>query len=141
MGSAATFVSRGIARIAACVLLLGSAALTGCGGLGGGSISGKVTHQGEPVKGGSLTFSPAADGKNPGKPVGAEINADGTYSAPSPPAGKNKVIYSAPVSESAELKPGQSPPPSPYDGLVPKQQEVDLKSGSSTLDIELVKPG
>src|SRR5688572_29848849 len=81
-------------------LVLGSAtliALIGCGAGGGSSVSGKVTHKNEPVKGGSLTFVPIAEGAaEAGKPAAAEVADDGTYRASVSP-GMNKVSYSAPV--------------------------------------------
>jgi hypothetical protein len=141
MNFASTAASRGLRRLSACLFLVASMALIGCGEGGGGSVSGKVMYKGEAVKGGSLVFAPTGDSKTPGKPVATDVKADGSYSASGVVAGKNKVTYSAPVNDPGrELKPGEGPPPSPWDGLVPKQQDVDVKSGS-TVDIELVRPG
>jgi hypothetical protein len=119
------------------------AALTGCGGTTN-SVSGKVTHNGQPVTGGSITFIPSGEGK----PAAATVDASGNYKmTPSGDTGgavvgKHRVSYSAPVMElpaGTELKPGESPPKSPFDGLHSKDEFVEVKSGSNTIDIELVK--
>jgi hypothetical protein len=136
-----------------CVCLLGASlvALVGCGG-STQAVSGKVTTGGQPVTGGTVTFLPldAAGGDTAalGEPTSGAIQADGTYKlgvggAPGAVAGKHRVIYSAPTIElppGKELKPGEGPPLSPFAGLVPKTSEVEIKSGSNTIDIELVKP-
>jgi hypothetical protein len=43
--------------------------------------------------------------------------------------------------EGKEPLPGQPLPKSPYDGLKPKQDKVDISSGDSTVDVELVRGG
>jgi hypothetical protein len=124
------------------VFLVGSTALIGCGGGGAASVSGKVTYKNEPVKGGSLTFIPVGDKgtAEAGKPAAADVDAEGRYRV-SASTGKHRVNYSPPsVDPGRELKPGEAPPPSPYKGLTPVQPEIEIKSGGSTLDIELVKP-
>lgn len=133
------------------LFLVGLLALAGCGGGGAPTapVSGKVTYKGQAVKGGSFTFIPVADKGNatPGKPAAGVVQPDGTYSlgtygtSDGAVLGRHKVSYSAPVMElppGKELKPGESPPASPYDKLAPKQEEVEVKSGSNTIDIELV---
>lgn len=121
---------------------LGTLLLVGCGG--SGRLSGKVTYKGAEVKGGSLLFTPVASSdKSPGKPAGAKIEDNGTYRVTDPIAvGKNRVSFQpAPMEfDGLNAKPGQGPPKSPYEGLVPKVAEVEIKSGSNTLDIELVAP-
>ena len=82
------------------------------------------------------------------KPAAANVDASGNYTM-SPSAdtggavtGQHRVTYSAPVMpypEGVEVKPGQGPPPSPFDGLKPKEEFVEVKAGSNTIDIELVK--
>ena len=64
---------------------------TGCGGGSTGSVSGTVTLGNEPLKEGTVTFTPA-DGK--GQTVSAPIK-DGKFSA-SLPVGSMKVQISAP---------------------------------------------
>jgi len=130
---------------------VGLLALSGCGSKSN-SIKGKVTFNGQPVTGGSLTFLPQADGASGGsevgKPAAANVGADGSYSVvPGSDGGgaitgKNRITYSAPVAEpppGVEYKPGQGPPPSPFAGLRPKQEMVDVKAGENKLDVELVK--
>jgi len=127
----------------AVLLVAAMTALSGCGGGGGSSVTGKVTYKGKEVGGGSLVFSPQGEG---GKSATADVKSDGTYAlgtnAPGDGArvGKYKILYSPPAPdepEDKEYKPGQGPPPSQYANLVPKQTEVEVKSGSNTIDIEL----
>lgn len=112
-------------------------------------VSGKVTYNGQPVKGGSVMFSPVASGtQEPGKGASGTVKDDGTYVLGTYSAddgavvGKHTVAYIPPTSEVAEAPEGghvQAAPPSEYAGLQPKQKEVEVKSGSNTIDIELVK--
>lgn len=123
--------------------------LTGCGPQSS-SISGKVTYQGQPVTGGSITLLPvgASGAESSGKPAAANVQADGTFTmAPGSDAGgaspgQNRVVYSAPVTElpaGVELQPGQSPPASPFAGLRPTNETVEVKAGKNSLEIELTK--
>lgn len=124
-------------------------AAIGCGGKGG-KVTGKVTYQGKDVTGGSLTFSPAGGAsKDPGKPATGTVGPDGSFTmgTDSPGdgavAGRHRVSYTppeVPLPEGKALKPGEYPPKSPYHGLVPKDSEVEVKSGPNTINIELV-PG
>jgi len=61
-------------RVAMLCLTL-SVGVVGCGG-GAAPVKGKVTYKGEPVKGGSLVFSPLAEG---GKAASGDVKEDGTY--------------------------------------------------------------
>lgn len=121
-------------------------ATAGCSGGKRSPVAGKVTFQGKTVNGGSLTFTPQGEGK----PATATIQSDGTFNAGSTEEGDGaapgtyRVTYSAPVielPEGKELRPGQSPPRSPYHGLVPKTETVEIKPEPNNLDIELVHPG
>lgn len=123
----------------------------GSGGFNTAPVHGKVTYQGKPVEGGNITFRPlaSADAKDNqvGMPATGGVRDDGTYALSTYGAedgavvGKAQVLYSPPYIEpDHELKPGESAPPSPWDGLVPKQQEVEVKPNDNTIDIELVKP-
>lgn len=125
------------------------ASFTGCGSETN-SVSGKVTFNGQPVTGGSITFLPAATGgssSTAGKPAASNVEAGGYAMSPSGDTGgavtgRHRVTYSAPVGEipaGTELKPGQSPPPSPFQGLKPKEEFVEVKAGANAIDIELVK--
>jgi len=104
------------------------------------------------VNAGSLTFTPIpADGnQQPGKPGAAEVQPDGryfvgTYSRNDGAViGRHRVSYAPPVlpfPEGKEPKPGESPPSSGYEGLVPKAAEVEVRPGSNTIDVELVPEG
>ncbi len=124
---------------AACLLFL-----AGCGSKEN-SVAGKVSFQGQPVTGGSITLVPADGG---GKPAAANVQSDGAFAmAPNSDAGgviagRHRVLYSAPVAElppGTELQPGQSPPLSPFAGLKPKTELIDIKAGKNELEIELVK--
>src|SRR5687768_5398937 len=93
--------------------------LTGCGAKTS-TVSGKVTYQGQPVTGGSVTLMPQSGGEGTpaasGKPAAANVQPDGSFTmAPGTDAGgaspgMNRVVYSAPVTElpaGVELQPGQ----------------------------------
>ncbi len=139
------------------LFLMIAMAIAGCGSGGPpvAPVSGKVTYMNQPVKSGTLMFTPLGQGgdKAPGKPGVAEIREDGTYTVGTNSTndgaviGKHRVIYTA---KNEELKPppGKDFAPgaetvkrSPWDGLVVKQTEVEVKSGGVTLDIELGKAG
>ena len=137
-------------RIVSLMVLLVSLALSGCGS-STQKVSGQVTFNGQPVTGGSLTFLPKTveGSQEAGKPATATVGSDGKYVLGTEKAddgarvGRYQVSYSAPVAEmpaGVELKPGQSPPPSPFDKLVPKQPEVEVKTGANAIDVELTKP-
>ena len=126
------------------LILFSLLCLTGCGSKTN-SVAGKVSFQGQPVTGGSLTLVPQA---GEGKPAAADVQADGSFSmAPGSAAGgaitgPHRVLYSAPVGEvpvGIELKPGQGPPLSPFAGLKPKADVVEIKAGKNSLEIELTK--
>jgi hypothetical protein len=125
-----------------------------CCGCGGGGefptapVSGTVTHDGKPVRGGSLTFAPVTDSEQEaGKPASATVGDDAAYELSTygegdgAVIGKHRVSYSPPAAEAvAEADGGHAQQPaSPYEGLTPKQSEVEITSGSNTIDIELVR--
>jgi len=67
------------------LVLLMALGLAGCGSTG--TVSGKVSFKGNPLKGGTVTFLSAA-----GKPSATtQINEDGSYAIPSVPAGEVKI--------------------------------------------------
>ncbi len=136
----------------AVLALLGTAALSGCGKdpFPTAPVQGKVTYQGQPVTGGTVTLRPIGGGgaANLGKPASGNVQPDGSFvlgtRGPTDGAvvGKHEVRYSAPaVAFEGELKPGESVPPSPFDGLVPQQKEVEVAAGKNEINIELVKDG
>jgi hypothetical protein len=131
------------------LLIAGLFFLAGCGAKTS-TVSGKVTYQGQPVTGGSITLLPVGgDGAtSSGKPAAANVQPDGSFTmsagtdAGGASRGQNRVLYSAPVTElpaGVELQPGQSPPASPFAGLRPTTEMVDVKAGRNSLEIELTK--
>ena len=110
-------------------------------------VKGKVTYEGQPVKGGSITFRPVsvagAEAGMMGKPASAEVLDDGTFvlstygEQDGAVIGKHQVLFT-PISKGAESY-DDEPEPSPYIGLVPKMAEVEIKAGSNDIEIELIK--
>jgi hypothetical protein len=128
-------------------------ALSGCGSdeFPVVKLTGKVTFQGQPVTGGSVVLAPiaAAGAAKAGKPASGVIQADGSFVLGTQTkddgavVGRHRVSYSPPIAElpaGKTLEPGQSMPPSPYDGLTPREAEVEVKKGMKELTIELVAP-
>ena len=115
------------------------AVAVGCGPSTSG-VSGTVTWKGEKVKGGTLIFSPIAEGNNnPGPPGSATIQEDGSFKLDhGAVVGKNKVGYTPPSGEASTDKKKQGTP-SIYVLLVLKDPIVEVKSGTNTLTIELVE--
>ena len=114
-----------------------------------GKVSGKVTHNGQPVNGGVVQLTPgpttAAKGRA-GKPAAGNVGADGTFKLSTygtndgAVVGKHKVIYAPPVIpiDEATHSENSKPVKGPYDGLVPSKLDAEVKAGSNTIDIELV---
>jgi hypothetical protein len=133
--------------------LLSVALLAGCGGslkLPTGKVSGKVTVNGQPVTGGTITFVPIAkkDPNAAGLTAIAAIQSDGTFKASTygqydgAVIGKHQVMFTPPYVEApvaAEGAHAQAPPPK-YPGLTIDITEVEVKAGENTVDIKLV-PG
>ena len=130
--------------------------IMGCGSSGPAKapVTGKVTHKGQPVTGGTLTFAPMASADatagKPGKPATGKIQQDGSYTLGTDSesdgafVGRHRVLYSAPTTEwetpgwDGKGKPPK-PPVSPYARLHTKETEVEVTSGSNEINIELVK--
>lgn len=115
------------------------AVILGCGDANRASVTGKVTANGAPVTGGTLSFAPVGGGAAPGMTA---VKPDGTYdlSGEGVAIGKNSVTYMAPAGGDAmNLKPGESPKPSEWAGFAVKTNEIEIKGGSQTIDIELTK--
>ncbi len=131
----------------------GLAALAGCGSKGAeytvAPVKGKLVCRGQPVKGGHITFRPlqAAGGKAgiTGKPASAEVKEDGTFvlstygKQDGAVVGKHEITY-LPVAAGAQSY-EEKPQPSPYAGLVPKPNQVEVKEGQNDFTIELVPAG
>jgi hypothetical protein len=119
-----------------------SALLMGCGGETLAPVSGTVKYKGEAVKEGSLVFSPVPKDKElPGTPASANVKADGSYSlitgaGKGAVVGKHTVLYTpGPGIESKD--PSKEGTPSPYNKLVVKTAEVEVKPGTNKIDFEL----
>ena len=113
-----------------------AAAISGCDGGGGGpkvdssarevKLTGKVAIKGAPAKGGTVTFDPGNNFKRAFSPRSAPIKDDGTYEIATM-TGENIISVNTP--ETAKDA-----------GLGYNNQTIDVKAGSSTLDIQ-VPPG
>lgn len=123
-----------------CLVFSTAALLAGCGP-SVGRVSGKVTADGKPVTGGTIIFSPGEG--NRGAAATVNIKEDGTYTTDAALVGKINLLYNAPspaYPKGYVPKPSEPAPESPYTGLVPKVKEVEIKSGSNTIDIVLDLP-
>jgi len=140
-------------QVSLCVLAL-AALLAGWSGCGGGEhplapVKGKIVFQGQPVKGGSVTFRPLGTGSgaqaaNLGKPATAMVQDDGTFvlstmkQGDGAVVGNHEVIYTASFAEVKGYEDKRELPP--WAGAVPTQKQVEVKSGSNDFTIDLVKP-
>jgi hypothetical protein len=107
---------------------------TGCGP---GSLSGKVSYEGAPLRGGTVTFM-TEDGK---ARTGGVIQPDGTYSADNVPVG---AVLVGVETESARDQPAGSSPESRYVPIPrhlrnPRESGVRLivRGGAQTENLEL----
>lgn len=125
--------------------------MVGCGGNKGAEYKtapakGKVMYQGQPVTAGIISLQPkevagAAENKT-GRPATGEIQSDGTFVLSTYQTGDGAVIGKHRVTFMPKAAGAESyedrPTPSPYVGLTPKEQEVEIKPGGNELTIELV---
>jgi hypothetical protein len=134
-------------RILVGAALLLAASLVGCGSGSGASapVRGKVVAGGQPVTGGTLTFSPLAQ-DSVARSAQGEIQPDGTFELtterPGDGAaiGKHQVSYMAPLSEVTESETADALVKlSPLEGLLVKEAEIEVKPGDNELTIELVR--
>ncbi len=102
--------SRRAGALAVGLVLAVAIGAAGCG-RSVGTVTGKVTYKGQPLKGGVVSFTPA-DGKGP--PVPATIAEDGSYTAEKVPTGEMHVTV-----DNSNLKP---PPDVLKGGGPPKYQ-------------------
>jgi hypothetical protein len=126
------------------------AALAGCGG--GGSVSGKVTLDGEPLPSGTVTFHPVG----PGPAAIGTIGSGGRYELAiggdrTVPPGDYLVTVDATEAVTSEppAAPGKGPPPPPkpprrltparYADKDTTDLRFTLKPGSNTIDLRLKK--
>jgi hypothetical protein len=108
-----------LGRLFALVVGLAMMALMGCAP-STGTVSGKVTYNGAPLKGGTVALIPEGTGMS----FSTTINEDGTYSIPQVEGGKYKVCV-----ETETLKPGATQRGPTYGGksLSQKMGGKDLK--------------
>ncbi|MCI0701377.1 MAG: carboxypeptidase-like regulatory domain-containing protein [Planctomycetia bacterium] len=114
--------SLSLARLSAALLLAGVVGFAGCA-RPVGDVSGKVTYNGKPLKGGSVTFI-SDEGRHS---VSASINEDGTYKVPTLTGGTYKVCVDTSYLKPAPNGPGgyvgsggKSAPPPATKGPPPK---------------------
>jgi hypothetical protein len=134
-------------------LLLGLAALTGCGGGAAGKVvpvTGKITLDGEPLTAGTITFEPDDSKGNKSKsPAGGMVDASGNYKLFT--SGKEGAVvgwYKVGVSPVGMQMGGMAPLPEsgkltdpnknvgPSGGAVNKKYQLPATSG---LSIEVVE--
>lgn len=82
--------------------------LVGCGGAARGTVSGKVTLDGQPVTAGSVSFTNGNSVDN----ESAAIQSDGTYSSTNVPTGEVRVSVYVPSAGSAMPAGAPKLPPS-----------------------------
>jgi hypothetical protein len=143
------------ASLAAVLLALSPALLTGCGRPGKtGVVSGKVTYKGRPVTGGMIKFIPAGNGP----PALGPLNSDGTFSFGGVPFGPMQIgIDTESVRNAARAdytRTGKAPPgtqlresagghavyvPLPKKYADPKTSGLtwDVQRGNLTMDFDL----
>jgi hypothetical protein len=86
------------------VLLVGLATLSGCGWRSG-TVSGRVTYQGQPLPGGRIYFVTAR-----GERHGVDLREDGTYSLRGVPSGDLRVgVDNTSLYRIEQLRAGQAP--------------------------------
>jgi hypothetical protein len=109
------------ARLAACGALLAAAALgAGCGKTEYGSVSGRVTVNGKPVRSGLITFQSEVGNKD----VYSAAIRDGEYQTDEIPVGPAKVAVVPALTPS---RPGEPPPESAAGDLRPAPRRADRK--------------
>jgi hypothetical protein len=86
------------------------------------TLEGKITFKGEPVAKGKVTIHP-----NKGKPVVAQIQKDGTYSAKDVPLGEMRVTV-----EAKGL-------PKKYSDLKTSSLMIQVAQGKNNFDIDLTE--
>jgi len=127
--------------------------LVGCGGAGLAPVKGKVTVNGAPATQGNLTFSPiggSSEDREAGKTASAEIQSDGTYTvATNKPGdgakiGRHRINFTPAeqkLTEEQRKDPKYKAPPPLYLGMTVSPNEVEVKAGSNTIDLQLVPKG
>jgi len=138
--------------LAVAAVIAFAAGLAGCGSgqLGTASVSGKVSFNGAPVPGGTITFYPAGgEAGTESRPASGPIKPDGTFvlttyeEGDGAVPGKYTVGFSPPPTAEAAAAPegAHAPPakPSPFAGLKPMVPEVEVVDGSNEFTVDLAK--
>jgi hypothetical protein len=104
--------------------------LAGCGE-GRGELDGKVTLDGQPVKGGTVSVYPAKDAnpETPGQPLQAAI-VDGTFTIPNVPLGQAQFTVQS-VLRSSPIGGGTAPGAEARHTAIPVRYGDKAKSGLS----------
>lgn len=108
-------------------------------------IRGTVMANSSPVDGGTIVFSPVAEGSvKPGKPGVCEVGPAGEFALriEAGDAGlprRARVQYVPPVLPPMSEEEARTAVPR-YFGLVPKQEYVSLEAGETAVNVELVSP-
>jgi hemoglobin len=97
----------------------------------GAEVSGKITYNGKPVAGGTITFVPV-EGKS-SKPITADVNEDGSYSVKKPPLGDYIVTIAPPAGKEK----AKDAVPAQYRDQKTSSLKVNFKEGRNKHDIEL----
>lgn len=108
----------------AILLSIGLVLLMGCGSRQntGGSVTGKITYNGQPVNRATLFFHPTS---GEGQDIGVTSSEDGTFSAANIPPGEYKIYV-----EAARLPPEVTKGPQIPKGMDPaKAEEMKKKLG------------
>lgn len=140
-----SFKLKQTAGLLAAVLIL---SLSGCGGPGYdiAPVEGRITCEGEPVAGGSITFRPiAVEGAKDGglsKPASGEVGEDGAFTMTTIDDGDGAAVGRHEVRFTPHMVGATSyedkPEPSPYLGMVPEPNEIEIKPGKNELEFKLV---
>jgi hypothetical protein len=106
--------------LAAACLAFSIPALSGCSGGNAGTVSGKVTLNGQPLQGGRLKLysSPSAD------PYPISVGNDGTFSTVGVPPGEYKVTVESVTVANPMAGPGAAPP-----GMMTPEMEEMMRQG------------
>jgi len=120
------------------VLALGTLTLTGCGSGGTGVVEGKVTVNGQPIKGLEVLFADAAG--EVGSVVGY-TRKDGSYrlirgrGEPGIPVGEYRVTISGRADDSGPAKVRLGPN---YSDMSQTELSATVESGENEIDFELM---
>jgi hypothetical protein len=114
--------------------------LAGCGSKTG-TVSGKVTYQGQPVPGGIINFLPQSE-PDRGKVFSSGIDANGIYQVVRVPVGPVKITVQDPGGQSAKriVDPNEAPRkkyPTRYATPEGSDLTFTVAGGSQEHDIEL----